>query len=368
MGIKNLMKFLKEKASSSIKPVNTSRLTGKYIAVDASLAIYQFLANVRSMGQVLTDADGNVTSHLQGLLSRTVRLVSEGIIPVYVFDGKPPELKSDEIEKRIERKKKAEEELSKAIEEGNTDNIDKFSRRTIRLEKEQVDECKKLLELMGIPFIEAPCEAEAQCAALCKKGICYAVSTEDMDTLAFGSPRLIRYLTGSFSKNKEPIEITFKNVIEEIGFTYEEFVDLCILFGCDYTSTIDKVGYKTAYNLMSECKSIEKIIEKYGSHYNVPENFNYKGARQLFFEHEVITDYKPRLKDPNEAELKKFLVDEKNFSAAKIDKIINDLRKLKKERQTTMDSFFQKAQKPKLSDKNDKSKDDKEAKSKNKKK
>jgi flap endonuclease-1 len=144
---------------------------GRKVAIDASMSIYQFLIAVRQNdGGNLTSERGEVTSHLQGLFYRTIRLVENGIKPCFVFDGKPPDMKSGELRKRLERRGEAEKGLEDAKEDGNVENIDRFARRTVKVTKEHNDECKRLLKLMGIPYVEAPSEAEAQCAALAKAG------------------------------------------------------------------------------------------------------------------------------------------------------------------------------------------------------
>ena len=112
----------------------------------------------------LTDASGETTSHLMGTFYRTIRMVDNGIKPVYVFDGKPPTMKSGELEKRTERRAEAEAALEKAKEEGNVEEIDKQNRRLVKVGKNHVEDCKELLGLMGIPYVDAPCE-------VCRMGV-----------------------------------------------------------------------------------------------------------------------------------------------------------------------------------------------------
>lgn len=127
------------------------------------MCLYQFLIAVRAEGAQLTSQDGETTSHLMGLFYRTIRLLENGIKPVYVFDGAPPDMKSGELAKRTERREEAQKALEKATEAGDAADMEKFNRRLVRVTKAHNAEAKELLKLMGVPYVDAPCEAEAQC-------------------------------------------------------------------------------------------------------------------------------------------------------------------------------------------------------------
>lgn len=267
MGIHGLMKLLSEECPEAIKEQEMENMTGRKVAVDASMAIYQFLIAVRSSGQgynaaLLTNEAGEVTSHIQGMFNRTIKMLSCGIKPAYVFDGKPPQMKSGELAKRTAKRAKAEQDLAAAKESGDVEEMDKFSRRLVKVTKQHNEDCKQLLRLMGVPVIDAPCEAEAQCAELAKKGKVYAAATEDMDTLTFRSPKLVRKLTFSQgSKEKQPIiEIDCESVLKGLGLSYEQFVDLCIMCGCDYCNSIKGIGPKTALKLIKQFGTIENVV------------------------------------------------------------------------------------------------------------
>lgn len=242
---------------------------GRRIAIDASMAMYQFLIAVRSNGPgnqaaaMLMNEAGEITSHIQGMFNRTIKLMTSGIRPVYVFDGKPPQLKGGELAKRMARRARAEADLAKAEAAEDIDDVDRFSKRLVKVTRQHNEDCQELLRLMGIPCIIAPCEAEAQCAELARKSKVYATATEDMDALTFRTPKLVRRLTLSQStKDKNPIlEIDFEVMLRGLDLTYEQFVDMCILCGCDYCSTIKGIGPKTALRLIKQYKSLERIIE-----------------------------------------------------------------------------------------------------------
>jgi flap endonuclease-1 len=283
MGIHGLMKLISEECPGAIKEQQLENFTGRKIAIDASMAMYQFLIAVRfgpdggQAGTMLTNEAGEVTSHIQGMFNRTIKLMTSGIKPVFVFDGKPPQLKGGELAKRLARRAKAQADLAEATEQGQVDDMDRFSRRLVKVTKQHNDDCKELLRLMGVPVITAPCEAEAQCSELAKKGKVYGTATEDMDALTFKSPKLIRKLTFSqSSKEKQPIlEIDFDTVIKGLGLEYEQFVDLCILCGCDYCSTIKGIGPKTALKLIKQYKNLETIVNvlKKEKRYTIPHDW-----------------------------------------------------------------------------------------------
>jgi len=344
MGIQGLTKLLGDHAPSSIKENEIKNYFGRKVAIDASMCIYQFLIAVRQEGQVLTNEAGETTSHLMGLFYRTIRMVDNGIKPVYVFDGKPPDMKSGELAKRKERREVAEKELAKAEEAEDTENMEKFSKRLVRVTSQHNDECKVLLKLMGIPYVSAPCEAEAQCSALVKAGKVYATGTEDMDALTFGSNVLLRHLTFSEARKMPIKEFHLDRVLTELGLSQDEFIDLCILLGCDYCDSIKGIGPKRAIELIKQHRSIEKIIKNIDTNkYTIPEDWPYERARELFQTPEVTPGEDVDLKwtEPDEEALIKYMCEDKGFSE---DRIRNGIKKLSKARQGStqgrLDGFF----------------------------
>ncbi|KAI9787662.1 MAG: Elongation of fatty acids protein 2 [Geoglossum umbratile] len=313
------------------------------------MSIYSFLIAVRSDGQQLMNETGETTSHLMGMFYRTLRIVDNGIKPLYVFDGAPPKLKSGELAKRVMRKAEATEAHEEAKETGTAEDVEKFSRRTVRVTREHNEECKRLLRLMGVPYIDAPTEAEAQCAVLAKAQKVYAAASEDMDTLCFDSPILLRHLTFS-EQRKEPIlEIHLEKVLAGLDMGRSQFVDLCILLGCDYLDPIPKVGPNTALKLIRDYKTLEGVveyIEKDTKHkYTIPEDWPYKEARDLFFNPNVrqaddpLCDFK--WETPDVEGLVQFLVTEKGFSEDRVRSAAARLQKnLKSSQQQRLEGFF----------------------------
>lgn len=344
MGIHGLTKLLGDKAPSSMKENEIKNYFGRKVAIDASMSIYQFLIAVRSDGNQLTNEAGEVTSHLMGMFYRTIRMLENGIKPVYVFDGKPPQLKSGELAKRTERREEAQKQLTQAEEAGDQENIEKFSRRLVKVTPQHNQECKELLTLMGVPYLDAPCEAESQCAELVKGGKVYAMASEDMDSLTFGANILLRHLTFSEARKMPIQEFHFDKVLEELEFTKEQFIDLCILLGCDYCESIKGIGPVNALKLIREHKTLEDVIAKLDSKkYTIPEDWLFKEARELFINPDVTPADKVELKwkEPDEEKLVEFMSKGKGFAE---ERIRNGAKKILKAKKTStqgrLDSFF----------------------------
>ncbi|KAI9635428.1 putative flap endonuclease 1 [Dioszegia hungarica] len=257
-----LTALLSEHAPRAMKEHEMKTLFGRKVAIDASMSIYQFLIAVRQQdGQMLMNESGDVTSHLMGFFYRTIRMVDHGIKPCYIFDGKPPELKGGVLAKRFAGREKAKEGEEEARETGTAEDIDKLARRQVRVTKEHNEECKKLLTLMGIPVVTAPGEAEAQCAELAKGGRVYAAGSEDMDTLTFNSPILLRHLTFSEAKKMPISEINLSVALEDLKMSMSQFIELCILLGCDYLEPCKGIGPKTALKLIREHGSLGEVVK-----------------------------------------------------------------------------------------------------------
>ena len=299
MGIQGLSRLVADVAPEAIKEVELASFFGRRIAIDASMSLYQFLVAIRYSNHVLTNEAGEATSHIIGFFYRTCKLLEAGIKPIYVFDGKPPQLKSGELEKRKERR----EEAAKKLEAATTAaEAQKFEKRLVRVTKSHNDDVKKLLRLMGLPVIEAPSEAEAQCAQMCKEGLVYGVATEDMDALTFGASKVIRNLSsGSGEKVKE---YDLSKVLEGLGLTHGQFIDLSILMGCDYCDTIKGIGPKKGLDLIKKYRTIEDILKEKFNITNFVENVEvtYKTERANRDEADLIQESKDSVK----VESKKF--------------------------------------------------------------
>ncbi|KAJ1734235.1 Elongation of fatty acids protein 2 [Coemansia biformis] len=342
MGIKGLKQVIADRAPAALRTVEMAQLVGRTVAIDASTSLYQFLVAVRSEGQSLATSEGLTTSHLIGLLYRTVNMVENGLKPVYVFDGKPPTMKGGELDKRREKRDKAEASLKVAEEEGDDEEILKHTKRLAKVTPEINEQAKRLLGLMGIPVTVAPCEAEAQCAALAKSGKVWAAASQDMDTLLFGAPVLLRNLTTPAARKLPIEEIHLDEVLEGLGYTQDQLIDLGIVLGCDYCDSIRGVGPKSGYEHIRACVTIEEAIKLEKVAKGVPDAWPFAEARELFQNPDVdgqadaFTWGKPDVEG-----MVQFLVHEMEFSEQRVRSAAAKLEKATgKGQQVRIDSFF----------------------------
>jgi len=302
MGIKNLLKFLNNNYPQLIKKIDCDNFNGKRIAIDISILLYQVIIAIRNSGADLTNQKGDITSHILGLFNKTICLLKMNILPIYVFDGKPPDFKAKVIQNRRCVKQRAftklEEELSKE------DQI-KYFKRTVSISKTQIEECKELLSLMGIPYIEAPEEADSQCAQLVKNGLADGVLTEDMDILTFGANTIYRNLT---SYKKDNIKIDLKDILSTLDLTHEQFVELCILFGCDYNEKTRDINPEIIYKYYYMHKNMDDTLKSLNKTISSSEIDNYYLYKNYFINPPIHDIKIINFNKPNIKELERILV------------------------------------------------------------
>ncbi|MBW9219993.1 flap structure-specific endonuclease, partial [Methanothermococcus sp. SCGC AD-155-N22] len=201
------------------REITLKDLKGKTLAIDGMNALYQFLSSIRLRdGSPLRNSKGEITSTYNGLFYKNIYMLEENITPVWVFDGEPPKLKYRVWEERRKMKEKAEEEYRRAKEEGKLEEMYKYAKRVNYLDSKIIDNSKRLLKLMGIPYIEAPSEGEAQCSYMVKKGDAYGVVSQDYDALLYGATRVVRNIT-----TNKPLElIELEEVLKCLGITLED--------------------------------------------------------------------------------------------------------------------------------------------------
>lgn len=348
MGIHGLTKLLADSAPSSQKEVAYDSLFGRKVAVDASMHLYQFLAVVGRQGdQTLTSESGETTAHLQGMFMRTARMLETGIKPAYVFDGKPPTLKGNELAKRSSKKADAEEKAEEARDANDREELERQAKRQLTVTSQHTQEVKRLLRAMGVPVLDSPCEAEASCAELVKRQYAWAVASEDMDTLCFGAPILLRNMMAPQSQNKPVLQVEIDKALSELEISQQQFVDICLLCGSDYLPRIPNIGPKSALNLVKKHGSMESVLSSLDKNkYSIPDEYPHAEARELFMNAEVLElsaleEGQLAWSEPNEEEIVNFLVHEKTFNEDRVRKTVQRIKKAKsKGQQGRLENFF----------------------------
>ncbi|MFM8658494.1 MAG: flap endonuclease-1 [Candidatus Nitrosotenuis sp.] len=319
----------------------------KVIAVDAYNTIYQFLSIIRGPdGMLLSDARGRVTSHLSGLFYRNINFLSLGIKPIFVFDGKSPTLKAAEIERRKQIKKEATIKYEKALAEGNMEGVRKYAQQTTSMQDGMVDDAKKLLDLFGVPWIQAPAEGEATAAHMTKNGVAYASASQDYDSILFGAKKLVRNFTNSGRRklpNKntyieiEPEVIDTSRVLSDLGVTAEQLVDIGILIGTDFNPDgFDRIGPKTALKMIKENGKLENISQIQDKLGEVP----YEEIRKIFLDPKVSDVSEVKFGEPDYAGIVRYLSEERSFSKDRVEASLGRLQKSAVKRSQTLEQWF----------------------------
>lgn len=332
--------------------IDLTSLRGKTVAIDAYNALYQFLAIIRQPdGTPLMDHSGRITSHLSGLFYRTCNLLELGIRPIYVFDGKPPVLKEAEIKSRMKVKEEAIKKYEAALREGKIEEARKYAQMAAHLKDYMVEDAKRLLTLMGVPWVQAPSEGEAQAAHLAKKGDADYCASQDYDSLLFGAPCLLRNLTISGRRKLprkdiyvevSPEIIELKRVLKELGITHEQLIDIGILVGTDYNPEgVKGIGPKTALKLIKVYGSLERALPTLkGAEFPVDP----LKIKEIFLHPTVTDDYVISWREPDIDGVIKFLCGERDFSEDRVRKALEEaVRGMRETRaKRTLEEWFKK--------------------------
>lgn len=338
---------ISELLGESKKVIEIDELTGRKIAIDALNVLYQFLSTIRQPdGTPLKDSKGNITSHLSGLFYRTMKLLKNGIKPCYVFDGKPPKFKETTNQARRKIREEAREKYKEALERGDIEEARKWAQQGVKVDEDIIEDSKNLLDAMGIPCVQAPSEGEAQASFLCERGEVWAASSQDFDSLLFGTPILLRNITISGRKKIprkniyieiKPEIIRLEETLNCLNIDRNKLILMGIMIGTDYNpGGISRMGPKRAYELVKE-KTENEIINYIKDKWNFgphPEEIF-----EFFLNPPVTKDYKLEWKKPDVEKIKKILCDEHEFSE---DRIESSLGKLEdsKGTQSRLDSWI----------------------------
>ena len=326
------------------KEISIKDLKGKTIAIDAYNTLYQFLTTIRQVdGTLLMDKQGNITSHLSGIFYRNLNLLQDGLKIIYVFDGKPDELKLKEIEKRQDAKKIAKENYEKAKSEEDIPGMRKYSQQFVKITSEILEQSKELLNAMGIPCIESLGEGEAEAAFLVNQNKAWASASQDYDSLLFGAQKLIRNLTLARKRKTisgyvdiNPELITLEDVLNKLQIDRDQLICLGILVGTDFNpGGIKGIGQKRALEIVQKNKYPVKIFQFIEQSDKYQLDFNWQDVFKQFRDYQS----KPadiKFKEFNEKAVKDILI-KHDFSEERIDSALNRLKEAQeKNKQKTL--------------------------------
>jgi len=301
--------------------INLNDLKDKVVALDASNTIYQFLSSIRQIdGTPLMDSQENITSHLSGILYRTSSLVEKEIKPVYVFDGRSHVLKKYTHVERRQIREKAEIQWKKAVDEGRVEDARKYAMRSSKMTPDIIEGSKKLLDLIGIPYIQAISEGEAQASYMVKKGDAWCVASQDYDCMLFGAPRMLKNIAARSTKTG--LEMIYLNeVLQMNGLTRKQLVDVAILVGTDFNEGIKGIGAKRGRNLIKKHGDVFSVLKHLKTEIDVDP------LRDIFLCHDFIDNYTIKWNKPDKEGVIEFLCEKHDFS---VDRVVGALDKLKK--------------------------------------
>ena len=316
------------------REISLEELKGKVVGIDAYNTLYQFLSSIRGpFGEPLKDSKGNITSHLTGLFYRTLNLMEQDLRLVFVFDGKPLELKYKTQAERREIRKDAKEKLGKAIEKKDEEEAKKYAQQAVSLNQKMIEQAKELLGLMGLPIVEAKHDAEAQLALMEQKKAVDVVVSQDYDALLFGTERLVRNITLSGKRKLpgrnvfidiKPEEILLSKSLNELKITREKLIWLGMLIGTDFNDKVPMVGPKKALKLVQENDSFEAISDKVEG-----ISFDFKEIQNVFLNPSFNEDYKIEFRNLDRNGLIEYLTKydfSKERVESRLDKIMKDVR------------------------------------------
>jgi flap endonuclease-1 len=304
-------------------PQRLKDFRGKVLAIDAYNVLYQFLSIIRQPdGTPLMDRQGRVTSHLSGLMYRTSRILQQGTLPIFVFDGAPHPLKSGVLRVRAGIRARAEVEWQKAREAGDLERARRKAQQAVRLTDPMLDSAQELLGLMGVPMVQAPSDGEAQASHMVQKGDAWATGSQDYDALLFGSNRLVKNLALSgrrkLPRRNEYVTVRIELIhlaenLESLGLSREQLVDMALLIGTDFNKGIKGIGPKKALKLIREHGDLETGLAAANL-----DMENFEEVRRIFLEPDVTDDYELAWEEPDGDGILEFLCRGYDFSAERV--------------------------------------------------
>jgi hypothetical protein len=257
MGVKLLNTFIKSKFPSVIERKHWGHLKNKKIVVDANNYMYKFLSEENLVG---------------GFIRMCDIFMYYNITPLFIFDGRAPNIKSDEIKKRkmerIETQKKCSCG-SYCISNMTQKECIEMRRKMVTVGKDETEEVKKILDGFGMKYMKAPHESDELCCKLVNIGKVYACLSEDMDMFVYGCKCVLRdYGNSNYIKL-----YNINNILDKMRISQKDFRYLSLVSNMKKNifefykiynhekNFVDHVGNKYLNNYEKE--KINKLIKYY---------------------------------------------------------------------------------------------------------
>jgi len=335
MGVKKLGNLIKNKAPNCMTNHSLADFDNTIQAFDASIQIYKFVIAIRNnnKGKDILTKYGKLKSHIFGTWHKILTLMDHNILSVWIFDGPPPKIKKCTLNDRKKIKNNAKTKLFNK-EYNNEKEKTRLMKKSFIINNNHIKDVQKLLNLIGIPYIQAIGEAEAQCAALNKANKIYGVVTEDWDALPFGSKIMLK----NFTNKKQIKKIDLHILLKELDLTHSQFIDICILLGTDYSKSIKGLSPVELYEKYKKAGNIENLLNILRkNNYNIPDNYenNWMKVKKYYSQVKVLDPYDPKInlkwRKPDCKNLLKFLCNEYDFNRIKTKEKIDKLLLLHKQ-------------------------------------
>jgi flap endonuclease-1 len=215
-----------------------------------------------------------------------------------------------------------EAERDEALRAGDLAAAYSKSTMTSRLTREMVDEARELLRRLGIPTLRAPSEGEAQAAHMASAGAVWAAASKDYDSLLFGAPRVLRFLTISgkeflpsqgVARPMQPELIDLERLLTTLSITREQLIDLSILVGTDFNDGVKGIGPKKALKLVRDHGRIEHMPDEIRSAVGDVDDI-----RAIYLHPQTTDAYDVCFAEPDFAAVVDFLCGEREFSKDRV--------------------------------------------------
>ena len=339
------------------KKISIEDLNGKIVAIDAYNVFYQFLSTIRQQdGMPLVDSNGNITSHLSGLFYRTIELLDNGVKPIYVFDGIPSILKERTIQARIKRREDAYKAWKSAVDEGRIEEAKGFAQASTRITKDIIASGKELLDAMGVGYINAPSEGEAQASFMCKNGLVDIAVSQDYYTMLFGAPIVGRNITISGRRklpkkniyiNVEPELMYFNDTLEALQINHDQLIWIGLMLGTDFNDGIKGIGPKNALKIAKNSKSINELTSFIKNKYNAEFELDINEVIDLFKKPEVKQLDKIEIDaliniKPSSEKIIDIMCNQHGFDMQRVEKYVNKIIDIKgSPKQRNINNWFE---------------------------